>query len=189
MKAPQHRDASRTPRRTSRDLLPVLGNHKALLPLLRQVLVRPLVFASLDALLRLPVLVQTYARSSHEDGDEWSRTPRRALRCLPTALGLLLRGQPRNIIFQTYARLIQVMKPLTMSALDRTPRRALLLLLPRIERVTAPADLARARILHELLQRLSARRDPRDVDRFHFSACDRLEVIGVAGRVDDRCRV
>ena len=75
------------------------------------------------------------------------------------------------------------------SALDRTLWRALRGLLPRVERVAAPAGLARARIHHELLQRVRARRDHRDVDRYHISACDRYEVMGVAGRVDDRCRV
>ena len=75
------------------------------------------------------------------------------------------------------------------SALDRTLWRALRGLLPRVERVAAPAGLARARIHHELIERARARRDPRGVDRYHFSACDRYEVMGVAGRVDDRCRV
>ena len=67
--------------------------------------------------------------------------------------------------------------------------RALRQLLQRVERLAAPAGLARARIHHELIERARARRDPRDVDRVHFSACDRFEVMGVAGRVDDRCRV
>ena len=84
-------------------------------------------------------------------------------------------------------RVDQVMKTAT-SGLG-TPRRALRPLLQHVERLAAPAGLARARIHHELIERVRARRDPRGVDRYHFSACDRLEVMGVAGRVDDRCRV
>ena len=105
----------RTQRRTIRDLL--VPRH-----VLRHLL------APRDAVLRLPVLVQTYARSSHEDGDEWSRTPRRALRQLLPIGGILY----------TYTRSSN-----ETSALDRTPRRARQPLLPRVERLAAPADHAR----------------------------------------------